>query len=95
VRVRRVRRRPLTARDGDLVVDARIHARLLGMPLLAIDARIVVAPARPALTVPARPIPILSRSPDGDRSAAVPELARALRLIAEGSSLLDEASRLH
>jgi hypothetical protein len=94
VRLRRARRRPLTARDGDLVVDARLHARLLGMPLLAVDARIVVAPARPALAVPASSAPRLSRSSDGAAAGAAPELARAVRLIAEGSGLLDEASRI-
>ncbi len=89
---RRAGRRPVAPREGDVVVDARVRARLLGMPLLTIDARIVVAPARPALTVPSVSAPALTRSRDGDQAA--PELARAVRLIAEGSSLLDEASRL-
>lgn len=100
--VRRARRRPLTARDGDLVIDACVRARLLGLPLLAIDATIVAAPARPAprVTPPRPPRPV----PDGDRRrpapAAMPappsrpEIARAVLLIAEGSSLLDEARRV-
>ena len=91
---RRAGRRPVAPREGDVVVDARVRARLLGMPLLTIDARIVVAPARPALTMPSVSAPALTRSRDGDRPQAAPELARAVRLIAEGSSLLDEASRL-
>lgn len=36
-------------RRGDLVIRGRIHARLLRIPLLDIDAHVVVTPARPSL----------------------------------------------
>jgi hypothetical protein len=99
----RARRQPMMAREGDLIIDARVGARLLGMPLLTLDAHVVVAPARPALTV--RPAGSLLPVPTGDHrrsrrtggGSATPsprELARARRLLAEGSSLLDEARRL-
>jgi len=103
--VRRSRRQPPTIpREGDLIIDARLRARLLGLHLLDIDAQIVVAPARPPLTVTAvgardRAVP----GRDGDQAMqrridmtsdapAPPELADAMRLIAEGSNLLDEAT---
>lgn len=46
---RRGRRQPVAEREGDLVVRGRVHARLLGVPLLDIDAHVVVTPARPPL----------------------------------------------
>ena len=105
--MRRSRRQqqPTIPREGDLIIDARVRARLLGLHLLDIDAQIVVAPARPALTVTAvgardRAVP----GRDGDQAMqrriditsdapAPPELADAVRLIAEGSNLLDQATR--
>ena len=91
-------------RPGDLVIDGRLRARLLGLRLLDIDAHVVVAPARtPPIgrragspgragrdragesDVPQR----IVMGPDGP---SPPELAYAARLIAEGSSLLDEAT---
>ena len=80
-----------------------MRARLLGLHLLDIDAQIVVAPARTAVAVSAvgsqggagsgrdgdRDLRRIAISPD---AAAPPELAHAVRLIAEGSKLLDEAA---
>jgi hypothetical protein len=102
--VRRSRRRqPVIPREGDLIIDGRLRARLLGLHLLEIDTRFVVAPARPVVTASAgtrsraadrgelrmhRPIGPSSDAP------AVPELTDAVRLIAEGSNLLDEATRV-
>jgi hypothetical protein len=95
-RGRRVDRLPI-ARQGDRVIDGRVRARLLGLPLLDLEAHVVVATARdgtvrdvieadePALRA-ARPV-----RADG---TAPPELARAVRLLAEGSSALDDARRL-
>ena len=103
-RLRQVR----TPRQGDLVIDGRLRARLLGLHLLDIDAQIVVAPARTAPTLAA--VGARSRAassgdgasgkPEMQRrvgtppgASAPPELAYAARLIAEGSNLLDEATR--
>jgi hypothetical protein len=96
-------RRPVVDRDGDLVVDAHVVARLLGLHLLDLDARVVVGTARDesgdtapaprgtgaASVPPAAPL----RLPDGDdaRTAPRPALNRAVRLLGEGSSALDEA----
>jgi hypothetical protein len=102
--VRRSRRRqPTIPREGDLIIDGRVRARLLGLHLLDIDAQIVVAPARTAVAVSTVGSQGRAGSGrDGDRemhrrfaispdAAAPPELAHAVRLIAEGSKLLDEA----
>ena len=95
-RGRHTQRLPVVRR-GDRVIDGRVRARLLGLPLLDLEAHVVVATARdgtvrdvieadePALRA-ARPV-----RADG---AAPPELARAVRLLAEGSSALDDARRL-
>lgn len=105
-----------TARDGDLIIDGHIRARVLGLPLLDLDAHVVVTPARPALPAPGGPRPRRLTPPrsgrgagDGDRArppalarprAALgmptpPRLAHAEHLLAEGTDLLDEASRIH
>lgn len=107
------RRRPGStspaAAEGDLVIDGRIRARLLGLPLLDLDAHVVVGPARP------RPV-ATSASPDrarSSRAAALPPartavlvdgpgpngsrpsaLSRAMRLLGEGSTALDDARRI-
>ena len=44
-RGRRAERLPV-GRLGDRVIDGRVRARLLGLPLLDIDAHVVVATAR-------------------------------------------------
>ena len=93
-RGRRAERLPVVRR-GDRVIDGRVRARLLGLPLLDIDAHVVVATAGEGGG--GRMIeshePMLRAAPaDG---AAPPELARAVRLLAEGSSALDDARRLH
>ena len=46
-------RRPAITCDGDLIIDGHVRLRLLGLPLLDLDAHVVVAPARPAMTGPA------------------------------------------
>jgi hypothetical protein len=90
---RRGRRSSVVPHEGDRVIDAQVHARLLGLPLLRIDAHVVVGPARPPIgpsaamaerTEPALP-PVTS---DG---AMPPGLAQAVRLLDEGSSTLDDA----
>ena len=103
--MRRSRQQPTVPREGDLIIDGRLRARLLGVHLLDIDARIVVAPARTAVAVAAVGSPDRAGSGDGEHAMhrrtrisadapAQPELADAVRLIAEGSKLLDEAARV-
>jgi hypothetical protein len=81
-------------RRGDRVIDGRVRARLLGLPLLDIDAHVVVATARegsgPGVIERDQPALQAVRA-DG---SARPELARAVRLLAEGSTALDDARRL-
>jgi hypothetical protein len=112
----RARREPPVAREGDLIVDGRVRARLLGLQLLDIDAHVVVTPARPGLVGRARPVGTGERPvpspirPGGNRhrpgpgrgrpratrtGPTPPGLARAEDLIAEGTNLLDEATRIH
>lgn len=108
--MRRSRHRQVrTPRQGDLIIDGRVRARLLGLRLLDIDAQIIVAPVRTAPTLAAVGVRGRARS-GGDGASgnhemqrsirtppgasAPPELAYAARLIAEGSNLLDEAARV-
>lgn len=108
IRRRRSGRRSPIAADGDLVIDGRIRARLLGVPLLDLDAHVVVGPARvrPAAStasseqVSARTVergtvlPSASRSPlftGTTTNGATSQLGRAVRLLGEGSSALDDA----
>jgi hypothetical protein len=88
----------MSPRAGDIVIDGRLRARLLGLRLLEIDVHVVVAPTRTAPTVRSLSAPARPRGYDADRrivtgsdAASLPELAYATRLLAEGSSLLDQA----
>jgi hypothetical protein len=83
---------------GDLVIDGNVQARLLGLRLLELDAHVVVgnAHAWPAATPAAgvdgaREVVTAGEAVDRD---ALP-LARAQRLLVEGSSVLAEARRIH
>lgn len=95
-RGRHTQRLPVVRR-GDRVIDGRVRARLLGLPLLDLDAHVVVATARDEsgrdvidAGAPARR-GVRDVRADG---SAPPELARAVRLLAEGTSALDDARRL-
>ena len=76
---------------GDLVIEGRVRARLLGVRLLELDAHVVVGNARraEAVTPAARDdgsSGVIAATAAGDRDAL--PLARAQRLLAEGSSVL-------
>jgi hypothetical protein len=95
-RGRHTQRLPVVRR-GDRVIDGRVRARLLGLPLLDLDAHVVVATARDesgrnviGAGAPARRS-VRDVRADG---SAPPELVRAVRLLAEGTSALDDARRL-
>jgi hypothetical protein len=82
--------------DG-VLVEACIRARLLGLPILKVDATVVLAPAGlTALTSAARDLPIGS-SARPSRAASTRSgdsregLAEAVRTINEGAELLAEA----
>lgn len=88
-------RRPIVARDGDRIIDGRVRARLLGLPLLDIEAQVVVATVgRPLEAGQMEPGErrVLPAPVDGETSAA---LDRAMHLLADGASALDDARRMH
>ena len=88
--------------DGATVVRAVVHARLLGMRLLTLDARVVVAPADVEPTAldlmtvgalddrdaPARPASTAATGP----ASADGGLRRARELLAEGTHTLSRAA---
>lgn len=89
------RRRRLS--DG-VLVDASIHARLLGLRLLTVDATIVLVPADvvgPSPTAPAagRSAPRSSAAAPRRAVAAGPRLAQAVRSINEAAEVLAETRR--
>jgi hypothetical protein len=90
------RRRRLS--DG-VLVDASVHARLLGLRLLTVDASIVLVPADVTGTSPAahppaqRPAPRSSVPAPKRTIAAGPRLAQAVRSINEAAEVLAETRR--
>jgi hypothetical protein len=81
--------------DG-VLVEACVRARLLGIPLLKIEATVVLAPAGLTTTPSDRWIGSSARPTRGvsTRSGASREgLAEAVRTINEGAELLAEARR--
>jgi hypothetical protein len=89
---------PVKRLSDGVLVEACIRARLLGMPLLKVEATIVLAPA--GLTAPisaARDLPRSSARPSraaSTRSGDSREgLAEAVRTINEGAELLADARR--
>jgi hypothetical protein len=96
-RGRRHTDRLLVVRRGDRVIDGRVRARLLGLPLLDLDAHVVVATARDGtgreLIGADGPAHRAVRPLRADGTVP-PELVRAVRLLAESTSALDDARRL-
>jgi hypothetical protein len=90
------RRRRLS--DG-VLVDASIHARLLGLRLLTVDASIVLVPAELSATSRGAPAPGPRRAPRSPTPAprrsvaAGPRLAQAVRSINEAAEVLAETRR--
>ena len=87
------RRRRLS--EGALV-EASIRARLLGIPLLKLDATVVLAPAEITAASPAPHEPARKRSfgvPLTRSGAAGRGLAEAVRSINEGAEVLAEMRR--
>ena len=81
--------------DGATVVRAVVHARLLGLRLLTLDARVVVAPteAEPGALDPIIPAPlVLDREPAPPPSADG-GVTRARELLAEGTHTLAQTTR--
>ena len=84
-------------RRGDRVIDGRIRARLLGLPLLDLDAHVVVSTAQDGTSrdvIEADKPALRATRPVRADGTAPPELVRAVRLLAEGTSALDDARRL-
>ena len=90
------RRRRLS--DG-VLVDASIHARLLGLRLLTVDATIVLVPADVAgpsgmdHRAAERPAPRPVAAAPRRSVAAGPRLAQAVRTINEAAELLADTRR--
>jgi hypothetical protein len=90
------RRRRLS--DG-VLVDASIHARLLGLRLLTVDASIVLVPAEFSAQSRAAPPPAQRRAPrssapaSGRSVAGEPRLAQAVRSINEAAEVLAQTRR--
>jgi hypothetical protein len=81
--------------DGAMVVRAVVHARLLGLRLLTLDARVVVAPAEvepsaldlmTPVTVDDLTAPMAPRSADGG-------VGMARELLAQGTHALARTAR--
>jgi hypothetical protein len=93
--------------DGEILVRAVVHARLLGLRILSLDARVVVArPPGPTTALGAstrqdvvpivgqrssRGTPPQSLHRDGTSDAG---LSRALELLADGTETLERSRRL-
>jgi hypothetical protein len=69
--------------DGATVVRAVVHARLLGLRLLTLDARVVVAPAE----VEPTSLDLMPPPPSADGG-----VRRARELLAEGTHTLARAA---
>jgi pyridoxal biosynthesis lyase PdxS len=82
------RRRSLS--NGALV-QASIRARLLGIPLLRLDATVVLVPAE--IEAPSSPFHEPARTRSFDSGAAGRGLAEAVRRINEGAEVLAKARR--
>jgi hypothetical protein len=99
------RGRPDREDDGETVIRAVVHARLLGLRILSLDARVVVGqpPAPftafdPDTTVPATAERFRSSPPGAPRSlhrdmASAPDLSRAVELLAYGAETLERSRR--
>lgn len=92
---------------GETVVRAVVHARLLGLRILSLEARVVLGPAPGPLSVydadapvpvavPGRPIPAQGSgvSPRLGRAAAAADLSRAVELLAHGAETLERSRSL-
>lgn len=85
---------------GDLVIDGQVRARLLGLPLLDLDLHVVLGNAPPrAAAVRAAGVDgateVIAVGEAGDGSRDPLPLARAQQLLAEGSTVLAGARRIH
>jgi hypothetical protein len=95
------RGRPDREDDGETVVRAVVHARLLGLRILSLDARVVVGPPPapfiafdPDTTVQATAERLRNSTPGAPRSlprevASAPDLSRAVELLAYGAETLE------
>ena len=104
--VRLRRRRDRDDVDGETVVRAVVHARLLGLRLLTLDARVVVSPPGIApdgrvsdnatIHIPGVPddraLPAASRARFDGRNSTL-RLADAVQLLAQGSDTLRSVRR--
>ena len=82
---------PVAEADGAKVIRAHVRARLLGLPLLTIDALVDVAPPRAGAEVRNGHV---RRGARRRPRAAGPRLARADELLEQGGRSLDEAEAL-
>lgn len=99
----RLRRVPGQDRQhGEMVIEALVEARLLGLKILTLEARVVVGTddGRPAMTSPvivSAPEPAALDSqpsrPAAGTSGSVQAYARAMELLEQGTEALDRSRR--
>ncbi len=77
--------------DGATVVRAVVHARLLGLRLLTLDARVVVAPAEVQSTSLDVVTPLVFDEETPPTPSADGGVRRARELLAEGTHTLAQA----
>jgi hypothetical protein len=80
------------------LVEASVRARVLGIPLLKIDALVAIVPASPTVVPPISRVPSvepMSSTGNGSRRLEAPgsALAEAIRSVDEAAELLAEARR--
>lgn len=89
-------------RDGATLVEASVTARLLGMKLLTLDAKVALVPAEVTVVAPRRaarepaalaPALVAERSHGRGGAAGHRGLADAVRDLGEGAKLLAEVQR--
>jgi hypothetical protein len=97
------RARPDREGDGETVVRAVVHARLLGLRILSLDARVMIGPPPAPVTSvdPPAPVPAVGdwrrgSAPGPYRSlprdvVAGPDLSRAVELLAHGADTLERS----
>lgn len=87
--------RQRSPRTGDLVIDTVVDARLLGLRILTVDARVVVTQVRESDSTRIQATALTDGRRSRDGGGAGRALSRAAQLLEEGTAALDEARMIH